>query len=140
MRLLAALLIFFIAMPAWSYEPQEIMKNPVLQKRAEDIYDELRCVVCQNQPIGSSNADLARDMRGLVRARLLDGDSDNEVIEYMVSRYGDFVLLNPPLKSITVLLWSGPAIFALIGLLALIFYFRRQARDYAATTGTGGGA
>ena len=140
MRLLAAFLIFFVALPAAAYEPQEIMKNSVLQKRAEDIYGELRCVVCQNQPIGSSDADLARDMRGLVRARLLDGDSDNEVIEYMVSRYGDFVLLNPPLKSITVLLWSGPAIFALIGLFALFFYFRRQARDYAASTGTGGGA
>lgn len=133
MRLILGLLLLLVAVsPAEAIEPHEFMKDPVMQKRAEGIYPSLRCVVCQNQAIDESNAELARDMRGVVRARLLDGDSDTEVIAYMVSRYGDFVLLNPPFKSITVLLWAGPGLFVLIGLIGIILYFRRQNAAFAA--------
>lgn len=133
MRLILGLLLLLIAVPpAGAIEPHEFMKDAVLQKRAEGIYPSLRCVVCQNQAIDESNAELARDMRAVVRARLLDGDTDTEVIDYMVSRYGDFVLLQPPFKSITVLLWAGPGLFVLIGLIGIVFYFRRQSAAFAA--------
>ena len=120
-----------LAPPAGAVEPSEILADPVLEKRARSISKGIRCVVCQNQSIDDSNADLARDLRVLVRARLVDGDTDTEVVNYLVSRYGDFVLLNPPFKAATLVLWAGPGLLVLIGFSTMVLYFRRQSRAYA---------
>ena len=111
---------------AHAVDPTEILDNPTLEKRARHISKDLRCMVCQNQSIDDSDATLARDLRLLVRERLVLGDTDHEVIDYVVSRYGDFVLLRPPVKAATVLLWLGPIVFALVGVFYLIQFFRRQ--------------
>ena len=111
---------------AHAVDPTEILANPTLEKRARHISKDLRCLVCQNQSIDDSDATLARDLRSLVRERLVQGDTDLEVIDYVVSRYGDFVLLRPPVKEVTIFLWLGPIVFALIGLFGLIRFFRRQ--------------
>ena len=110
-------------------DPSEILGNATLEKRARHISKDLRCLVCQNQSIDDSAAPLARDLRLLVRERLIQGDTDNEVFDYVVSRYGDFVLLRPPVKAVTAILWLGPAIFVLIGFIGLLRYFRRQPAD-----------
>jgi cytochrome c-type biogenesis protein CcmH len=102
-----------------------MLADPALEVRAREIGRELRCLVCQNQSIDDSDADLARDLRVLVRERLKAGDSDRQVVDYIVSRYGDFVLLRPPMKPMTWALWFGPPIIAGAGLIALILYYRR---------------
>jgi cytochrome c-type biogenesis protein CcmH len=131
---LLILLMALIPLPALSVEPDEMLDDPALEARARDISKELRCLVCQNESIDESDAQLARDLRLLVRERLETGNSDKEVIDYVVSRYGDFVLLRPPFKATTYVLWIGPAAIAGIGLLALIFYFRRRAAAAGSTS------
>ncbi|HYN39775.1 MAG TPA: cytochrome c-type biogenesis protein [Rhodospirillales bacterium] len=126
--LLAALWLGWSAPPAHAIQPSEVLADPALEARAREIGRELRCLVCQNQSIDDSDADLARDLRVLVRQRLTAGDSDPQVTEYVVSRYGDFVLLRPPVKPQTWALWFGPAVIGGLGVLALILYFRRRAR------------
>lgn len=116
---------------AMAVEPSEILDDPVLEQRAREISKGLRCVVCQNQSIDDSNANLARDMRVLVRDRLLAGDANRQVMDYMVSRYGDFVLLNPPFKASTYALWFGPLVIVGIGLFAVFFFFRRRPENAA---------
>ncbi len=101
---------------AHAVQPEEVLKDPVLESRAREISAELRCLVCQNQSIDESNAPLARDLRLLVRERLTAGDSDSEILDYIVARYGEFVLLRPPIGWHTLLLWLAPAIFLLLGL------------------------
>jgi cytochrome c-type biogenesis protein CcmH len=118
--------------PAAAVNPNEMLKDPLLEKRAREISKVLRCLVCQNQSIDDSDADLARDLRVIVRQRLTTGDSDGEVIDYVVARYGDFVLLKPPFKGATLVLWIGPALIALGGLAAMIAYLRRNRRSAAA--------
>ena len=107
-------------------DPNEILTDPSLEKRARILSKELRCVVCQNQSIDDSDARLARDMRILVRQRIMAGDTNHDVINYIVSRYGDFVLLRPPIKQSTFLLWFGPVIFAFIGVIGIYLFFRHQ--------------
>ncbi|MEK9753745.1 MAG: cytochrome c-type biogenesis protein [Rhodospirillaceae bacterium] len=124
--LLALALFVAIAAPAGAVDPHEKLADPALEARARDISKGLRCVVCQNQSIDDSDATLARDLRLLVRERLTAGDSDNQVVDYVVSRYGDFVLLKPPFKAATLALWAGPAVIVLFALLGAFFYFRRQ--------------
>jgi cytochrome c-type biogenesis protein CcmH len=111
-------------LPALAVNPDEILSDPRLEERARDLSAQLRCMVCQNQSIDDSNAELARDLRILVRERLVDGDSDEEVIDYVVSRYGEFVLLKPRLSARTVLLWGAPAVLLLIGGLVLLLMAR----------------
>ncbi len=118
--------LLFLPCPLAAVEPGEILKDPVLEERARTISKELRCLVCQNQSIDDSDADLARDLRVLVRERLTAGDSDDQVISYIVSRYGDFVLLRPPVNKSTAILWGGPALILLAGALGLVLYFRRR--------------
>jgi len=136
--LLAALVVLAAvlgALPGHAVEPDEILKDPALEARARAIGKSLRCLVCQNQSIDDSNADLARDLRLLVRQRLSAGDSDNEVVDFVVSRYGDFVLLSPPLKPETILLWFGPALVLGGAGAGAWFYIRRQRRAAAAAPG-----
>ncbi len=128
MRALLFGLMLSIALPfgAQAVEPDEILEDPALEARAREVGKELRCVVCQNQAIDDSNAELARDMRILVRDRISKGDTNQEVIDYMVDRYGDFVLLDPPFKASTLVLWVGPGAIAIFGILALAMLFRRR--------------
>ncbi len=101
--------------------------DPVAEKRLQKLSEELRCLVCQNQTIADSNAELAQDLRREVRGMIKDGKSDQEIVDFMVTRYGDFVLYRPPVKGITLLLWGGPVALMLFGLFALRGYLRRRA-------------
>ena len=123
---LAVLGAVLIAATAAGVEPIEMLADPVMETRARAISKNLRCLVCQNQSIDDSNAPLARDLRIIVRERLVAGDGDAEVIEYMVARYGDYVLLKPPLKPVTYALWFGPAAIALAGGAAAAAFLRRR--------------
>jgi cytochrome c-type biogenesis protein CcmH len=125
--ILVALAIGLAATTAGAVEPDEVLKDPVLEARAREIGKELRCLVCQNQSIDDSDADLARDLRVLVRERLTNGDSNQQVVDYVVSRYGDFVLLNPPFKAATYALWLGPAVLVIAGVIAVVVFYRRRA-------------
>jgi cytochrome c-type biogenesis protein CcmH len=127
---LAALLALLIAPglreQAWAMQPGEMLADPVLEARARAVGKELRCLVCQNQSIDDSDADLAHDLRVVVRQRIMGGDTDAEVQRYIVDRYGDYVLLKPPLKLETILLWIGPLALFLCAIgLAAAFYRRR---------------
>ena len=123
---LALILLACLALPAYAVRPDEMLADPALEARARDIGQELRCLVCRNQSIDDSEADLAHDLRVLVRQRLAAGDTDRQVIDYVVSRYGDYVLLRPPFKLDTWLLWGGPGLVLLIGLWGVGRYLRRQ--------------
>ena len=128
---LALLAAVFGTVPSHAVQPGEILEDPALEARAREISKSLRCLVCQNQSIDDSNAELARDLRLLVRRRLEAGDSDREVVEFVVSRYGDFVLLRPPLKPETYLLWFGPALMVAAAGAGAWLYIRRQRRAAA---------
>jgi cytochrome c-type biogenesis protein CcmH len=112
---------------AGAVRPDEMLADPALEARARDIGQELRCLVCRNQSIDDSEADLAHDLRVLVRERLTAGDTNEQVIAYIRARYGDYVLLRPPFEVSTWLLWGGPALVLLIGLWGLGRWLRRQA-------------
>jgi cytochrome c-type biogenesis protein CcmH len=130
--LVIALVMLAAAPPAaHAVEPGEMLKNPVLEKRAREISKRLRCLVCQNQSIDDSDADLAHDLRVLVRERLTAGESDQQVISFIVSRYGDFVLLRPPVEPATYALWFGPAIILLIGGFGAVVFLRRRRPEAA---------
>ncbi len=122
--LLGALLL---SAPANAVEPDEMLADPALEQRARDLSKGLRCLVCQNESIDDSSAGLARDLRLLVRERLSAGDSDREVLDFVTARYGDFVLLRPPVKAYTLALWLGPFIVLLIGAGSLAVWYRRRA-------------
>ena len=124
--ILYALLSLSLALPVYAVEPDEILQDPVLESRARDISKGLRCVVCQNQDIDSSNAGVARDLRLLVRERLVAGDSDDAVIAYVRARYGDYVLMSPPLTPATYALWFAPFALALFSILAFVAVTRRK--------------
>jgi cytochrome c-type biogenesis protein CcmH len=114
--------------PAHAVRPDEMLSDPGLEARAREVGRELRCLVCRNQSIDDSDADLAHDLRVLVRRRITAGDSNDQVIAYIRSRYGDFVLLRPPFDIATLLLWGGPALILLLGGVALArFYHRPEA-------------
>ncbi|MCR6498889.1 cytochrome c-type biogenesis protein CcmH [Shinella sp. CPCC 101442] len=125
-RLLLALAFLLTAVPAFAVNPDEVLTDPALEARARALSSQLRCMVCQNQSIDDSNAELARDLRLLVRERLKNGDSDEAVIDYVVSRYGEFVLLNPRLRGETLLLWGAPIVLFLAGATAMILFVRRR--------------
>jgi cytochrome c-type biogenesis protein CcmH len=119
MRILLGILtaLFLATSAAWAVDPSEMLSDPKAEARAEEVGKGLRCLVCQSESIEESNADLARDLRVIVRERITAGDSNSQVIDYVVSRYGDYVLLNPPFKMGTLLLWLGPLAFLGLGLM-----------------------
>ncbi len=119
-------LLVALASPAFAVTPDEILKDPVLETRARHLSQELRCMVCQNQSIDDSDAPLAHDLRVLVRERLSAGDNDNQVLQFLVSRYGVFVLLKPPFQWDTLLLWGLPPAVLFVGLAAFIIMARRR--------------
>jgi len=126
MKRLAAALLLLMALvsPLKAVQPDEILSDPVLEARARALSEGLRCLVCQNQSIDDSNAPLARDLRILLRERLKAGDSDDQAVDFIVARYGDFVLLRPRLTPETLILWIGP--FALLLVAGLFLYARRR--------------
>jgi len=132
MKHLILLVFIWIATPLWAVQPDEILPNPALESRARDISQGLRCLVCRNENIDDSNADLARDLRLLVRERLVAGDSDAQVVAFLVSRYGEFVLLKPRLGGSNLVLWgAGPAMLLLAGWLGFVFVRRRGTGEQA---------
>lgn len=127
MKWLAALLLVLLTMlPALAVNPDEVLDDPALEARARAISATLRCLVCQNQSIDDSDADLARDLRVLVRERLTAGDTNDEAMQYIVDRYGEFVLLNPVVAPHTVLLWAAAPLVLLIGGIAVFVGMRRR--------------
>lgn len=129
MRWLQTVLILLacaVATPTLAVSPEEVLANPVLEQRARDISGGLRCLVCQNQSIDDSDADLAKDLRVLVRERLVAGDSDDAVRQYLVDRYGEYVLLNPRMNMHTLVLWIAAPVLLSVGLGTLWFAGRRR--------------
>ena len=119
--------LFLLAAPAYAVQPDEILPDAALEARARDISQELRCLVCRNENIDDSNASLARDLRLLVRERLVAGDTDAAVITFVVSRYGEYVLLKPRYTGANLLLWAaGPIMLGLGGWIGLVFVRRRR--------------
>src|SRR6266545_3435243 len=127
-QLVLVTLTLLAAPNALAVQPDEVMSDSALEARARALSKELRCMVCQNQSIDDSDAPLARDLRLLVRERLKDGDSDRQVIDFLVARYGEFVLLKPRVALHTALLWFGPPALLCGGALALFFIARRRNR------------
>ncbi len=123
---LFCILFVSVVNPALAKEAAPLAQDEAVEKRMVAISSELRCLVCQNESLSASNAELAHDLRREIRSQITAGKSDGEIREFMVSRYGDFVLYRPPLKGTTLLLWFGPALFFAVGLVALIRYLRRR--------------
>ncbi len=129
MRWLAALLIVVLsALPALAVRPDEMLADPALESRARAISAGLRCLVCQNQSIEDSDAELARDLRLIVRERLTAGDTDKQTVDFVVARYGEYVLLNPVMAPHTLLLWFATPIVLLVGGIGIAFAVRRKRR------------
>jgi cytochrome c-type biogenesis protein CcmH len=124
--IIAACLFFLVPLTTSAVQPDEVLTDPRLEARARSLSAELRCMVCQNESIDESNADLARDLRLLVRERLQAGDSDDQIRTFLVRRYGDFILLKPPFKLETWLLWSAPFLVLVGGGGIILFSRRRQ--------------
>ena len=126
-RFAAVLCCFLFAAPAFAVsDPAELLADPAQEQRAEALGHQLRCLVCQNESVEESNADLARDLRRIIRQRVVAGDSDQQVIDWMVARYGNFVRLRPPFNAMTLVLWGAPLIAVLGGLAAALIARRRR--------------
>jgi cytochrome c-type biogenesis protein CcmH len=133
MKLRLAIGLVLLATPALAVLPNEQLSDPKLEARARAISTQLRCVVCQNQTIDDSDADLAHDLRVLLRQRLKAGDSDQQAITFIANRYGDYVLLKPPFDAETLLLWLGPLLVLAAGGVGLGFYLKRRCDSAPAT-------
>ncbi|HWA49244.1 MAG TPA: cytochrome c-type biogenesis protein [Dongiaceae bacterium] len=129
-RIIVAALLWLLAAPVFAQEQQ--LADPALEQRARTLSYEIRCVVCQSQSIAESEADIARDMRTLIREQIAAGKSDQEIRAYLVARYGDFILFQPPFKATTYALWIGPFAVLVLALIGVIVFFRRRAAQPAA--------
>jgi len=118
-------IFLLLAAPAFAFRDDDRFADPAQERRAIELSRELRCLVCQNQSIEDSNADLARDLRRIVRERMRAGDSDDQILAYMTARYGDWVLLKPPFNIRTVALWAAPAVLLLLAMSGVWFFYRR---------------
>jgi len=130
-RFIVLIAALICAGAAFAVTPDEVLSDPALETRARSISSELRCMICQNQSIDDSDAALAKDLRVLVRQRLVAGDTDQQVMEYVVSRYGEFVLLRPPFSWRNALLWAAPALLLLGGVAYMLTATRRKRTDPA---------
>lgn len=124
---LAFVALLALATPALAVDPSEMLPDPRQEHRAQALGKELRCLVCQSESIEDSNADLAKDLRIIVRERIASGDTDQQVMKFVVDRYGDYVLLNPPFKASTLVLWIGPFALFAIGVAVVFGFYRRRA-------------
>lgn len=132
--LMTALMALLIALPAFALDLGTPLKDPAAEARARALFGELRCMVCQNESIGESNAQLAADLRQLVREHIAAGESDDQIKEYLVARYGEFVLLKPPLELRTLLLWGTPLLVLTLGALGAVVALRRRPIPAISTT------
>jgi cytochrome c-type biogenesis protein CcmH len=126
-----ALIVLLMPGPAWAGEARPLADDPAVEERLKHLAVELRCLVCQNQTLADSNAPLAEDLRREVREMIVKNMSDQEIIDFLVSRYGDFVLYRPPLKSTTTLLWVGPFVLLVGGGIALVVALKRRGKKVA---------
>lgn len=129
MKKIATLFLFFlftIPSTAWSKEAIPVAEDPEVEKRMLALTMDLRCLVCQNETIADSRADFSNDIRREIREQIKANKNDQEIIQFLVDRYGDFVLYNPPIKPTTILLWFGPVVLFIIGLSSLIIYLKRR--------------
>lgn len=134
-HLIVACFLICFAVPALAVEPAEMLSDPAEEARARELSKEIRCLVCQNQSIDDSNAGLAKDLRVLLRERIVAGDSDTEIKDFLVERYGDFVLLKPPVKASTFALWYGPLVVGVLGAFGVaVFLLRRRGSSVASVT------
>jgi len=131
-RVIAFIILLLSATWLYAGEAKPVAEDPVLEARVSALSEELRCLVCQNQTLQDSHAPLAIDLKNQVREMLAAGKSEKEVVEYLVARYGDFVLYRPPLKATTLLLWVGPLVLLALSLFGLLRHIRRQGRESAA--------
>lgn len=122
----ALILLCLLANPAAAVNPDEMLADPALEARARALSEDLRCVVCRNQNIDSSNASIARDMRLVLRERLSAGDTDDEAMRYIVNRFGDYVLLKPPFRASTYLLWASPVLLLIVTVAGFAMLWRRR--------------
>lgn len=129
MKKIIFILFCLLPLAGFAGEAQDMAKDPVVEKRMIALAENLRCLVCQNESLASSHADLAEDLRREVREQIKKGKSDQEILDYLVARYGDFVLYDPPVKSYTMLLWFGPFALFLLGAVALVFQIRKRRRN-----------
>ena len=125
------LLIFFFFLiididPSFTVEPDEIISNPIYENRARDLSKGIRCLVCQNQSIDDSDSDLAKDLRRIIRKKIIQGENDNEIIQYLVDKYGNFILMKPPLYQDTYILWISPLLLMLVGITIMYFTLKRK--------------
>jgi cytochrome c-type biogenesis protein CcmH len=131
MKRLAILLLALMPVFAHAGEARDLAEDPVLEKRMVVLAEKLRCLVCQNESLASSHAELAEDLRREVREQMAQGKDDQQIIDYLVARYGDFVLYDPPVKSYTLLLWFGPFVLLLIGVGMLLYQLRKRRQTVA---------
>ena len=125
------LLIFFFFLvididPSFTVEPNEIISNPIYENRARDLSKGIRCLVCQNQSIDDSDSDLAKDLRRIIRKKIIQGDTDDEIAQYLVDKYGNFILMKPPLYQDTYILWISPLLLMLVGITIMYFTLKRK--------------
>ena len=125
------LLIFFFFLiididPSFTVEPDEIISNPIYENRARDLSKGIRCLVCQNQSIDDSDSDLAKDLRRIIRKKIIQGDTDDEIEQYLVDKYGNFILMKPPLYQDTYILWISPLLLMLVGITIMYFTLKRK--------------
>ena len=125
------LILSLLAAPAFAVQPDEILDDPVLEERARELSKGLRCLVCRNESIDESNATLARDLRLLVRERLVAGDSNEQAMDYIVERYGEFVLLRPTMGGQNLILWLAPPVLLIMGLGLVALFLRNRATSTA---------
>ena len=121
-----SIMIQFFSKISYSVEPEEFLQNPKQEIRARDISKNIRCLVCQNQSIDDSSAPLAKDLRALIRIKVQENDTDEEIYKFLTDRYGDFILLKPPFKISTFLLWSLPFVFVIIGIFVLFVHNKKS--------------
>lgn len=126
MRALLVACLLLLALPARAVEPDEMLADPALEARARALSQVVRCVVCQNESIDSSSAGIAKDLRKLIRERLLAGDTDQEILDFLVARYGNFVLLEPPVEPSTWLLWAAPPLVLVLGGIGVVVLLHRR--------------
>jgi len=125
-----SIMIQFFSKISYSVEPEEFLQNPKQEIRARDISKNIRCLVCQNQSIDDSSAPLAKDLRALIRIKVQENDSDEEIYKFLTDRYGDFILLKPPFKISTFLLWSLPFVFFIIGIFILFLHNKKSKKTF----------
>jgi len=121
-----SIMIQFFSKISYSVEPEEFLQNPKQEIRARNISKNIRCLVCQNQSIDDSSAPLAKDLRALIRIKVQENDTDEEIYKFLTDRYGDFILLKPPFKISTFLLWSLPFVFVIIGIFILFVHNKKS--------------